>query len=195
VLGIEASQLRVTPSEIGGGFGGKTTIFMEPLALALSRKAGGRPVKLVMSRSEVLRATGPTASASMDVKLGMKKDGTITAGKVFFRMQGGPFIGSSPVGEALSCAFACYDIPASCMKAMRCWPTGPRPPPIARPGSPMAAFAVESLLDEMCRELGLDPFAVRLKNAAREGTKSSYGPTYNRIGLAERLRPRRPIRT
>ena len=80
VLGIEAANLRVTPSEIGGGFGGKTTIFMEPLALALSRKAGGRPVKLVMSRSEVLRATGPTASASMDVKLGMKRDGTITAG-------------------------------------------------------------------------------------------------------------------
>jgi CO/xanthine dehydrogenase Mo-binding subunit len=85
VLGIEAANLRVTPSEIGGGFGGKTTIFMEPLALALSKKAGGRPVKLVMSRSEVLRATGPTASASMDVKLGMKRDGTITAGQVFFR--------------------------------------------------------------------------------------------------------------
>ena len=112
VLGLEAAQLRVTPSEIGGGFGGKTTIFMEPLALALSKKAGGRPVKLVMSRAEVLRATGPTASASMDVKLGMKKDGTMVAAQVNFRMQGGPYIGSSPVGEALSCAFACYDVPA-----------------------------------------------------------------------------------
>ena len=99
VLGTEASQLRVTPSEIGGGFGGKTTIFMEPLALALSRKAGGRPVKLVMSRAEVLRATGPTASASMDVKMGMKADGTITAASVNFRMQGGAFIGSFPGGR------------------------------------------------------------------------------------------------
>jgi CO/xanthine dehydrogenase Mo-binding subunit len=51
----------------------------------------------------------------------------------------------------------------------------------------MAAFAVESLLDEMCRELGLDPLDVKLKNAAREGTKSSYGPTYNRIGLIESI--------
>jgi CO/xanthine dehydrogenase Mo-binding subunit len=187
VLGIDASQLRVTPSEIGGGFGGKTTIFMEPLALALSRKAGGRPVKLVMSRSEVLRATGPTASASMDVKLGMKKDGTVTAGKVVFRMQGGPYIGSSPTGEALSCAFACYDIPNVMHEGYEVLANRPKAAAYRAPGSPMAAFAVESLLDEMCRELGLDPLDVKLKNAAREGTKSSYGPTYNRIGLIESI--------
>ncbi len=187
VLGIDASQLRVTPSEIGGGFGGKTTIFMEPLALALSRKAGGRPVKLVMSRSEVLRATGPTASASMDVKLGMKKDGTVTAGKVVFRMQGGPYIGSSPTGEALSCAFACYDIPNVMHEGYEVLANRPKAAAYRAPGSPMAAFAVESLLDEMCRELGLDPLDVKLMNAAREGTKSSYGPTYNRIGLVESI--------
>jgi CO/xanthine dehydrogenase Mo-binding subunit len=187
VLGTDASQLRVTPSEIGGGFGGKTTIFMEPLALALSRKAGGRPVKLVMSRAEVLRATGPTASASMDVKLGMKADGTLTAASVNFRMQGGAFIGSSPVGEALSCALACYTIPAVHHEGYEVLANRPKAAAYRAPGSPMAAFAVESLLDEMCRELGLDPLAVRLKNAAREGAKASYGPTYNRIGLVETL--------
>jgi CO/xanthine dehydrogenase Mo-binding subunit len=187
VLGIEASGLRVTPSEIGGGFGGKTTIFMEPLALALSRKAGGRPVKLVMSRSDVLRATGPTASASMDVKLGLKKDGTITAAKVSFRMQGGPFVGASPVHEALSCALACYDVPAVHHEGFEVLANRPKAAAYRAPGSPMAAFAVESLLDEMCRELGLDPLAVRLKNAAREGTKASFGPTFNRIGLVETL--------
>ena len=78
MLGMEQSQLRVTASEIGGGFGGKTAVFIEPVALALSRKTN-RPVKLVMSRSEVFRATGPTSSTSVDVKIGMKKDGTITA--------------------------------------------------------------------------------------------------------------------
>lgn len=187
VLGTEASQLRVTPSEIGGGFGGKTTIFMEPLALALSRKAGGRPVKLVMSRAEVLRATGPTASASMDVKMGMKADGSITAASVNFRMQGGAFIGSSPVGEALSCALACYTVPAVFHQGYEVLANRPKAAAYRAPGSPMAAFAVESLLDEMCAELGLDPLAVRLKNAAREGAKASYGPTYNRIGLVETL--------
>ena len=187
VLGLDAAQLRVTPSEIGGGFGGKTTIFMEPLALALSKKAGGKPVKLVMSRSEVLRATGPTASASMDVKLGLKKDGTMTAAKVMFRMQGGPYIGSSPVGEALSCALACYDVAAVQHEGYEVLANRPKAAAYRAPGSPMAAFAVESLLDEMCRELKLDPLDVRLKNAAREGTKSSYGPTYNQIGLVESL--------
>src|SRR5690606_9370379 len=78
IMGMEASQLRVTASEIGGGFGGKTTVFIEPVALALSRKAG-RPVKIVMTRDEVFRATGPTVHTSTDVKIGMTKDGRITA--------------------------------------------------------------------------------------------------------------------
>ena len=187
VLGIEAANLRVTPSEIGGGFGGKTTIFMEPLTLALSKKAGGKPVKLVMSRSEVLRATGPTASASMDVKIGMKKDGTITAGQVYFRMQGGAFPGMSPISEALQCAFACYDIPALKHEAVEVLANRPKAAAYRAPGSPMAAFAVESLVDEMCRELGLDPIETRLKNAVREGSRSSFGPVYNQIGLVETL--------
>jgi len=186
VLGLEAAQLRVTPSEIGGGFGGKTTIFMEPLSLALSRKAGGRPVKIVMSRSEVLRATGPTASASMDVKIGMKKDGTITAGRAEFRMQGGAFPGS-PVAEGLYCAFAPYAIPALQHIGYDVLANRPKCAAYRAPGSPMGAFAVESLIDEMCRELGLDPMAVRLKNAVREGDTASYGATFGSIGLIETL--------
>ncbi|MBN8293763.1 xanthine dehydrogenase family protein molybdopterin-binding subunit [Rhodobacter sp. NTK016B] len=187
VLGTDPAQLRVTPSEIGGGFGGKTTIFMEPLPLALSKKAGGRPVKLVMSRSDVLRATGPTASASMDVKMGMKKDGTITAAQVTFRMQGGPFPGASPVGEALSCAFACYDIPNLMHVGYEVLANRPKCAAYRAPGSPMAAYAVESMVDELCRELSLDPIDVRLKNGVKEGSRASYGPKFKTIGLAETL--------
>lgn len=186
VLGLNAAQLRVTPSEIGGGFGGKTTIFMEPLSLALSRKAGGRPVKIVMSRSEVLRATGPTASASMDVKIGMKKDGTLTAGRAEFRMQGGAFPGS-PVDMALYCAFAAYKMPAVEHIGYDVLANRPKCAAYRAPGSPMGAFAVESLVDEMARELGLDPLEVRLKNAVAEGDKASYGPTFGSIGLKEVL--------
>lgn len=186
VLGMEAAQLRVTPSEIGGGFGGKTTIFMEPLSLALSKKAGGRPVKLVMSRSEVLRATGPTASASMDVKIGLKKDGTITAGRAEFRMQGGAFPGA-PVDMALYCAFAGYKMENVEHIGYDVLANRPKCAAYRAPGSPMGAFAVESLLDEMCLELGLDPLEVRLKNAVREGDKSSYGPRHGSIGLVEVL--------
>ncbi len=186
VLGIEAAQLRVTASEIGGGFGGKTTIFMEPLSLALSKKAGGRPVKIVMSRSEVLRATGPTASASMDVKIGMKKDGTITAAYANFRMQGGAFPGA-PVDFALYCCFAGYKLANVKHIGYDVMANRPKCAAYRAPGSPMGAFAVESLVDEMARELGLDPIDVRLKNAVREGDQASYGPTFGSIGLVETL--------
>ena len=187
VLGLEASQLRVTPSEIGGGFGGKTTIFSEALSLALSRKAGGRPVKLVMTRSEVLRATGPTASASMDVKIGMKKTGKMTAASAVFRMQGGAFPGMAPTGMALECAFANYQLPAVHHTGYDVLSNRPKSAAYRAPGSPMAAFAVESLVDEMCRELKLDPIEVRLLNGSREGSKSSFGPTFRKIGLIETL--------
>lgn len=186
VLGVEASQLRVTPSEIGGGFGGKTTIFMEPLSLALSRKAGGRPVKIVMSRSEVLRATGPTASASMDVKIGMKKDGTITGARAEFRMQGGAFPGA-PVDMALYCAFAGYKLENVQHIGYDVLANRPKCAAYRAPGSPMGAFAVESLVDEMAAELELDPIAVRQKNAVRSGDKASYGPKFGSIGLVEVL--------
>lgn len=123
----------------------------------------------------------------MDVKIGMKKDGTITAGQVFFRMQGGAFPGMSPIGEALPCAFACYDIPALKHEAVEVIANRPKAAAYRAPGSPMAAFAVESMVDELCRELNLDPIAVRLKNGAKNGSKSSYGPVYNVIGLQETL--------
>ena len=185
LLGIDASQLRVTASEIGGGFGGKTTVFIEPVALALSRKTN-RPVKIVMDRSEVFRATGPTSSASMDVKIGMTKDGTITGAEGVFRLQGGAFPGA-PMEFSAMCAFAPYDL-----KHVRCrgWDiicNRPKQAAYRAPGSPMGAFAVESVIDELCNRLGLDPIDVRLKNASKEGTKAAFGPRFQRIGLVETL--------
>ena len=73
ILGMDVAKLRVTSSEIGGGFGGKTHLWIEPVTLALSRKAN-RPVKLVMSREEVFRASGPTSATSIDIKMGVTKD-------------------------------------------------------------------------------------------------------------------------
>src|SRR5262245_43548468 len=77
LLGIDIASIRVMPAEIGGGFGGKTLIYLEPVALVLTRKTG-RPVKIVMTREEVFRATGPTSGGVIEVKLGAKRDGTIT---------------------------------------------------------------------------------------------------------------------
>lgn len=185
LLGIETSQLRVTASEIGGGFGGKTTVFIEPVALALSRKAN-RSVKVVMTRSEVFRATGPTSSASMDIKIGMKKDGTISAAQGVFRLQGGAFPGA-PGDMTAMCAFAPYNLTNVKQIGYDVMANRPKQAAYRAPGAPMGAFAVESVIDELCKKLGLDPVDVRLKNAAHEGTKASYGPRYERIGLVETL--------
>lgn len=184
-LDLELGKLRVTASEIGGGFGGKTTVFLEPVALALARKAG-RPVKMTMTRSEVLRATGPTASTAIDIKLGMKADGTITAGFAELRYQGGAYAGS-PVEFGAMSAFAPYDLANVQTVGWDVVTNRPKQAAYRAPGAPMAAFAVESAIDELARDLGLDPLDVRLKNVAREGTRASYGVTYPAIGAAATL--------
>lgn len=184
-LGMEASQLRVTASEIGGGFGGKTTVFIEPVALALSRKAG-KPVKLVMTRDEVFKASGPTISSLSDVKIGMTKDGRITAAHAMLRYQGGAF----PCGTiefGLMSAFAAYDLDAVQAEGFNVMTNRPRQAAYRAPGAPVAIYPVESVVDELCQQLDLDPLDVRLKNAARKGTKSSYGPTFDDIGLVATL--------
>ena len=104
LLGIDISNIRAIPAEIGGGFGGKTLVYLEPVALALAKKTG-RPIKMVMSREEVFRGTGPAAGAVVEVRLGAKKDGNLTAGEVTLKYQAGAFPGS-PVGPGCMCAFA-----------------------------------------------------------------------------------------
>jgi CO/xanthine dehydrogenase Mo-binding subunit len=185
LLGMDVSKLRVTASEIGGGFGGKTTVFIEPVALALSRKAG-KPVKLVMSREEVFRASGPTSSSSITVKIGATKAGRLVGAHAEIRFQGGAFAGS-PVELGAMSAFACYDLEHVKAVGYDVVTNRPKQAAYRAPGAPMVAFAVESVLDEIAKKIGMDPIGLRLKNAAKEGTRSSYGPKYNRIGLVDCL--------
>jgi len=185
LLGMDVSKLRVTASEIGGGFGGKTTVFVEPVALALSRKAG-HPVKLVMTRDEVFRASGPTSSTSMWVKIGVTRDGRITAGQAELKYQGGAFAGS-PVELGAMSAFACYDLENVHVVGYDVVTNRPKQAAYRAPGAPMSAFAVESVIEELATKIGMDPVELRLKNAAKEGTRSSYGPKFGPIGLVETL--------
>ncbi|MDX8440615.1 xanthine dehydrogenase family protein molybdopterin-binding subunit [Mesorhizobium australafricanum] len=185
LLGLEASKLRVTSSEIGGGFGGKTHVWAEPVALALSRKAG-RPVKLVMTRDEVFRASGPTSATSIDVKIGAKKDGTITAAEATLRYSCGPYAGSWAEIGAMT-AFACYKLENVKTVGYEVLVNRPKTAAYRAPSAPMAAFAVESSIDELARELGMDAVDFRIKNAAQEGTRASYGPVYGPIGIGPTL--------
>jgi len=185
LLGMDASKLRVTSSEIGGGFGGKTHLWAEPLALALSRKAN-RPVKLTMTRDEVFRATGPTSSTSIDVKIGVKKDGTITAAFAELRYQSGCFPGNWAEVGAMT-AFACYDLKNVKTIGKDVITNRPKTAAYRAPSAPMAAFAVENVIDEAAKAIGMNPVDFRIKNAAHQGTKSSYGPVYGPIGIGPTL--------
>ena len=185
VLGLEISNIRVTPAEIGGGFGCKTTVYLEPLALALSRQSG-HPVKMVMSREEVFRATGPTSGGVILVKLGAKSDGTLTAADVEMKFQAGAFAGS-PVGGASMTALACYDIPNFRITGWDVVTNSPKVAAYRAPGAPISAFGVESAMDELARKLGIDPIELREKNGVKNGTKASYGPTFANIGYLETL--------
>ncbi|MET1027895.1 MAG: xanthine dehydrogenase family protein molybdopterin-binding subunit [Dongiaceae bacterium] len=185
LLGINASQLRVTASEIGGGFGGKTTVFIEPVALALSRKAN-RPVKVVMTREEVFKASGPTASTSIDMKIGITKEGRIVAADATLRYQGGAFPGSPAEFGGMS-TFAAYDLPHVRAVSYDVVTNRPKQAAYRAPGAPMANFAVESVIEELAGKIGMAPIDFRIKNAAHEGTRASYGPVYGPIGLEATL--------
>jgi CO/xanthine dehydrogenase Mo-binding subunit len=185
VLGWEPTRLKVTPAEIGGGFGGKTTIYLEPLASCLSVKAG-RPVKLVMNRDEVFKATGPASGTKITVKIGARNDGTLTACQAWLGFEAGAFAGS-PVGAASMTMTAPYDIPNILLEGYDIVVNKPKVAAYRAPGAPMASFAVESVLDEIAQTIALDPIELRLKNAAVEGTQASYGPKFPRIGFVETL--------
>jgi CO/xanthine dehydrogenase Mo-binding subunit len=185
ILGIDAAKIRVIPSEIGGGFGGKIPVYLEPVAIALSRKAH-RPVKLVMSRDEVFRATGPTSGTKIRTKIGAKRDGTIVAASASLYYEGGAYPGA-PAGAGAMCTLAPYKVPNFFIEAHDVVVNRPKVAAYRAPGAPAAAFATESVIDELASLLEMDPIDLRLKNAVAEGDAAPYGPTYGPIGLREVL--------
>ena len=108
LLRIPVSSVKVTPMEIGGGFGGKISVYLPPVAAMLSKKTG-RPVKIVMGRNDVFEATGPTPGSYMKVKLGATKDGKLVAGEAWLAFEAGGFPGS-PIAPGCMCVFSCYNI-------------------------------------------------------------------------------------
>ncbi|HVB17905.1 MAG TPA: xanthine dehydrogenase family protein molybdopterin-binding subunit, partial [Stellaceae bacterium] len=185
ICGAEIADIRAIPAEIGGGFGGKTIIYLEPLAFMLSKKSG-RPVKIVMSREEVFRATGPTSGAVVEVKLGAKKDGHITAAQTVLKYQSGAFPGS-PVQQGCICSLAVYDLPNAETTGYDVLCNRPKVAAYRAPGAPIGSFAVESCIDELAHLLKIDPLKLREINGAKDGTKAAHGPTFNNIGYQKTL--------
>jgi CO/xanthine dehydrogenase Mo-binding subunit len=186
ILKMKLGDLLVHPAEIGGGFGGKTVTYLEPVAALLSRKSGA-PVRLTMTREETFKASGPTSGSSMWVKIGVTKDGKIVAADGIYKFQAGAFPGS-PVMNACLCAYAPYDIPNSRAVGYDVVSNRPKAAAYRAPGSPISAFAVESVLDILAKKIGMDPAELRLKNAAGIGTPTIFGPKHAHAGYAETVK-------
>ena len=182
-LGISSSTVKVVPMEIGGGFGGKTTIHLEPVAALLSRKTG-HPVKVTMSRADVMEASGPTAGSYMKVKMGATNDGKLTAAQADLRFEAGGYPGS-PVGAAAQCMFSPYDIENVLIDAYDVVDNKPKSTAYRAPGAPIGSFAAETLIDELAEKLSVDPLELRITNAAKEGTRRANGMVNPVIGAIE----------
>jgi CO/xanthine dehydrogenase Mo-binding subunit len=183
ILKLPLSKVKVVPMEIGGGFGGKIGVYLEPAAVLLSRKTG-RPVKMTMSRAEVFQATGPTSGSHIKVKMGAKRDGTITAAQATLIYEAGGFPGS-PVGAGAGCIFSPYRLENVQIDGYDVVVNKAKTGAYRAPGATNAAFASETVLDELAEALGFDPLDFRLKNGAKQGDRRADGPVFGVIGYLE----------
>ena len=183
LLNIPVSKIKVIPLEIGGGFGGKLVSYVESVSALLSKRTG-HPVKISMNRVEVFEGTGPTSGSYIKVKMGVDSNGRITAADASLAYEAGAYPGS-PVNPGAQCIFGPYDIPNARVEAYDVVLNKPKTAAYRAPGAPAAAFAAETVIDEICEKIGMDPLEFRLLNAAKEGTRRVSGPMYPRIGCVE----------
>ncbi|MDO8432223.1 MAG: xanthine dehydrogenase family protein molybdopterin-binding subunit [Candidatus Binatus sp.] len=183
VLGMPVGKIRVVPAEIGGGFGGKTTVYLEPLSVLLSKKTGA-PVKMVMTRAEVLRASGPTSGSKIKVKMGATKAGKLVAAEIWMAYEAGAFPGS-PVGAGAMCIITPYKVENFLIDAYDVVCNRPKTAAYRAPGATNAAFASETVIDELAEKCGIDPIDFRIQNGVKEGDLQTVGPPFKRIGFIQ----------
>ncbi len=184
VLGVPESDVRVVATPVGGGFGGKFLLY-EPL-VALAARAVGRPVRFVMTRLEEMIAANPAAAGRIHLRLGARKDGTLTALQAELTFDAGCFPGA-PVGIAAVLLGSLYTIPHVDIRGVEVLTFKPSTGAYRAPGAPQAAFAIESALDELARRLGADPLELRLRHACRSGDPMIHGKPWPGMGMAEVL--------
>ena len=183
ILGLPVSDVKVVPLEIGGGFGGKIPPYLEPVAAVMSKKSG-HPVKMVMDRTEVLQATGPTSGSLVRIKIGVTNEGRITAAHCWMALEAGAFPGS-PLAGAASAVFAPYLIENVQVDGYDVVTNKPRTQAYRAPGAPIVMYCTESLMDEIAGALGIDSVELRLMNVARQGDRRADGVMNGRIGAEE----------
>jgi CO/xanthine dehydrogenase Mo-binding subunit len=193
-LGLPEHQVRIVATPLGGAFGAKF-VLLEPLAGLLARRLG-RPVSVVLSRTDEFLATTPAPAAVFDLTMGVRRDGTLTAleGRAVF--DAGAYAGA-PLGIALLLMGSYYQIPHVELRGYEVLTHKPGNGAYRAPGAVQATFALESHVDRLARAIGMDPIDLRLRNASRPGDPMITGQPWPKMGLREcleRLRAERERR-
>ena len=184
VLGLPESSVRVVPMAVGGGFGAKITL-LEPLAGAIAMTLG-RPVRLTLTRADEFRTGTPAPQSILDVKLGVRQDGTISALQARLLFDAGAYPGA-PVDIAGLLIGGYYRVPHLDITGHEVLTHKAPIGAYRAPGAPQATFAIEALVDEAARALGQDPLEFRQRNAVEMGDPMPTGEAWPRIGLRESL--------
>ncbi|MFO7297139.1 MAG: xanthine dehydrogenase family protein molybdopterin-binding subunit [Pseudomonadota bacterium] len=186
ILGIPQSKIRVVPMEVGGAFGGKIALHGEAVAVRLSEKCG-RPMKLVLTREEVLQGgSGPAAGAMIDVRVAADSNGKLTAIEGTYYMDAGGLPGMSP-SLLMQASAALYQCPNLKLEGYDVVTNKPRTEAYRGPGGIQAAFAVEQAMDILCQRLSMDPLEFRKRNASVTGSLMPIGTPFPTIGLTDIL--------
>jgi CO/xanthine dehydrogenase Mo-binding subunit len=183
-LGLPLHEVRVVQTEVGGGFGGKV-LLLEPLVALLARHTG-RTVQLALTRTEEFMMGRGAPGYRIDLKLGARRDGFISALWARLRCDNGASPGGISGLSALMLA-STYRVPDFDVTAID---VATHKTPVAAyraPGAPQACFALESAIDEVARRLDMDPIELRLKNAPVEGDRLANGSRWPSIGFRECL--------
>jgi CO/xanthine dehydrogenase Mo-binding subunit len=186
LLDLPMSRIRVVPTEVGGAFGGKETVRVSALCAALSRQAG-QPVRITLSREEVLRATGPATAIVSTIKVGARRDGTITAIQGHLVYDAGAYPGA-PLRSAIRRVFSHYRTANLKIDAYDVVTNKPHVAAYRAPGATPTNFALESVIDEVGEALHMDPLAFRLSNVSHPGDPMPDGVILPSVSLVEILR-------
>ncbi|MFN8634501.1 MAG: xanthine dehydrogenase family protein molybdopterin-binding subunit [Chloroflexota bacterium] len=187
-LGLPEHRVKVVAPVLGGGFGGKG-ILTQPLSAALAIKYN-RPVRVIYTRMDELQAANPAPRMAVTIKIGAKKDGSLTALDARLVVNSGLYNGG-PLANSTLYSGAFYRFPNLKIRGYtvvtHTMPSGA----YRAPGGPQTMFSIESTMDELARALNMDPVELRLKNASEEGDPMPNGRPWPKIGLRqclERLR-------
>lgn len=187
-IGLPMSDIRVTGTNIGGAFGGKVEISIEPIASMLALKAM-RPVKVEMTRKEDFLSATPRHSMEITLKTGVKKDGTILARQAQIKVDTGAYAYFGPIttSQASVLVTGPYDVPNLLIEGICAYTNKISCGPCRGPGAPQAHFAGETQLDRIACKLGINPIDLRIRNALKPNDLTATGQVMKDSGYQECL--------